>query len=464
MDFYTRHSAADRANLPFFILERHIHGIDLDEGAVSTTSAILVLKALQHASCSFRKSLRLNIRQGDFLFPNATEDKEQMHFGMILGNPPHGAHLDEAQRQIVRDNYETWKSRDSSSLFVEKAIKALEYGGMLGFVVPKSLSYVVSWRPIREYLLKQCRLMEIVDVGKAFKDVRLEQIAIVAQKSKKTCKSTLVTIMDEKVSPSSHGIDSSALTGAGFSIWLKSRRIKSIVEKLWEHSVPLVNIAEIRSGLNMRRIPPPQKGEPYRSYPCLRGKDIMRYNIKLDEVSQIGITDALERRIPTVAALLRPKIVAQDIVAHIYHPRPHIKIIAAIDEGGKLLCANTVTNIMSQDYSLKYLCGIINSGLVSWYAHDFIYNRAARTMHFREGYASRIPIPVISPDSSDRKMTHDRIVDCVKLLTQTNIKQPTDDEVKALERKVEELVCMLYGIDQEDFEFLNRYAGVFSCY
>ena len=54
------------------------------------------------------------------------------------------------------------------------ATKILKSGGINGFIVPKPFVYSSTWGKIRELLLDG--LLEIVDCGKVWKEVKLEQV------------------------------------------------------------------------------------------------------------------------------------------------------------------------------------------------------------------------------------------------------------------------------------------------
>lgn len=447
MKFYKFHDKnSDRA---FFILKRHLYGVDTDSNAVDISSMILTLKASEYASQPPDKYPKLNIEQGNFLVPiNEDEDKK---FTMILGNPPYGARLSKVERAFIKSNYETCRSPDSSSLFVEKAVKSLEADGILGFILPKSLSYVVSWRSIREYLLNNCKIMEIADARKAFKGVLLEQMVIIAQKSIEQSASTDISMLQPENSGTSHSIDGSALSTDRFSIWLSSDRLRNIVDKIWEKSVPLGEIAEIWNGLTIQSTLP-SLGEPgsQHKYPCLRGRDIQRYHIRQD-IRYVRITDVMQNCSLPLDKYYRPKILAQDIVAHIFNPQPHIKITATIDRTGNWLNMNTVTNIASSEYPLEYLCGILNSRFISWYAYDLIYNRSIRTMHFRRGYADHIPICCV---------LNAELIDHVNRIIALHEKKATESEIDEVDKKIGRLIYQIYDISEEDAKFLKHHAGL----
>ena len=236
-----------------------------------------------------------------------------------------------------------------------------------------------------------------------------------------------------------------------------------MVDKIWAKSVPLGHVAEVWNGLSIQSLPI-FANEPDSEHhrPCLRGRDVQRYHVRPD-VQFIRVTDAAERRRLPLEAFCRPKIVVQDIVAHIKTPLPHIKLTATIDASRNWLNVNTVTNITSSEYCLEYLCGLLNSRLMSWYAYDFIYNRAIRTIHFRRGYADQIPIRRIDQSDPADKLMHDKLVGQVnQMLSLHREETPAEARIAELDAEIDGLIPRLYGITDEDVRFLRKHAGFYG--
>lgn len=455
-EFYTSHHPCE-PHWPSLILGKHLYGVDIDSDAVEMTNIILTLKALERTGRPLVDPPKLNIRQDNFLIP-ASPDHEDERFSMILGNPPYGAKLAPAQRKEIKSSYGTHRSSDSSSLFVEKAVKALKDDGILGFIVPKSLSYVVSWQPIRRFLLDECRIIEITDARKAFKGVLLEQMVIIAQKHSKSNTQTKISILRPDHATVSHSIDDRDLTAERFSMWFSNQRIRAIIDKIWEKSVPLGSLAEIWNGLSLQgRFTFSDKPDLEYDLPCLRGKDIQRYHL-LQNMQYIKTKDTAIYNLP-VEIYQKPRIIVQDIIAHIHNPMPHVKLTATIDRSESWLNVNTVTNMASSQYPLEYLCGILNSRLISWYAYDFIYNRSIRTMHFRRGYADHIPVRRIDADVCP---VCDLLIEHVNRIMTLHSKGSEEDEIDEVDRKIDELIYQLYGITHEDVDVLKEHAGLYT--
>ena len=113
-------------------------------------------------------------------------------------------------------------------------------------------------------------------------------------------------------------------------------------------------------------------------------------------------------------------------------------------------------------YSSKYLLGILNSKLVSWYAYRFIFAKAIRTMHFDSPVTSRIPYPKIDFFNKTDKVHHDNLVALVdqilehrKQLTLAKTghdKTVIQRQIDATDRQIDQLVYKLYGLTEEEIK------------
>ena len=194
-------------------------------------------------------------------------------------------------------------------------------------------------------------------------------------------------------------------------------------------------------------------------YKAIGGKQINRYSI-LSSVKGYIHKDIINDK----RAFLKPdSILVQNIVAHIENPKPHIKIIAALSNEiprNEFVIVNTINQLENKSkLSSKFILGIINSKLMSWYVYKFIFGMAIRTMHFDNPVTSRIPLP--NPQSIDTR-THDRMVALVEQMIELNQKlhnsaNLTDHErtitkrqIDATDEQIDRLVYQLYGLTDEE--------------
>jgi type I restriction-modification system DNA methylase subunit len=552
-EFYSQIPVNPHKEIEYSPLE-HLYGIDFDNNAINIAKTILILKAFEAGYGEYSES-SINVKHADFLlseFPflhtkhtpvplsrgeftiNSPLERGSRgvlnsieKFNLIIGNPPHGARLSRRDRKLIRSKFETFRSPDSSSLFIEKSIKLMDNDGILAFVVPKSLSYVISWKDIRRFILDNCKVIEIADVSEAFDRVLLEQMVIFAQRKSKIVGfleygvennqqgkflnppsplfqrgNSILSFQKENdsISPFSkgdkrdlrptqdsfpnftwknqilsdkhyqlritshssrfvnrsrkialHTIDSRSLNSDQFLLWLNDPKMELLLDKIWKKSVPLEAIAEIWNGLNIQKLPIfSDCPDSEHILPCVMGRDINHYKIK--NVRYAKLTDNIAK---SLVMFNKPKIVTQDIVSYVQHPKPHIKIISAIDSEN-CLNVSTVTNITSTEYNLEYLCGILNSRFISWYAYNFIYNRASRTMHFRKGYADQIPICRIKNDNAEDLHLSNELI---KLVNQITLQY--NDDISDIYSRIEGIIHQLYGITDDELIFLEQFMGFY---
>jgi hypothetical protein len=94
-----------------------------------------------------------------------------------------------------------------------------------------------------------------------------------------------------------------------------------------------------------------------------------------------------------------PKIVSQNLVAHVTRPYDTLVILSTVDRSGTaaLDTVNLTTLRSGCPYPLEYLVALLNSSLARWYFTFAVYNRAVRTVHFDAPYLGRFPVAEASP-------------------------------------------------------------------
>jgi hypothetical protein len=146
----------------------------------------------------------------------------------------------------------------------------------------------------------------------------------------------------------------------------------------------------------------------------------------------------------------QPKLVWQDILAHVKNPEPRVVLQAAVDYEGAYI-ADTAIYATSEDYSLEYLCGLMNSSLFSWFTYNLIHNRAIRTMHFTPVYFGRLPTP--PEDDED-------LIEEIETCTEDIMEMEKGEEGELMERydELNEAIYDLYKLSEEERELVNSEA------
>jgi len=133
-------------------VERHIHGADVDPGAVEVTRVLLAVRALA-AGC--RTVPAMNIDERDFL-ESPPEKNQADGFDVVLGNPPfvEGRRLaPEMSRRLKRDFRASRGKVNLAACFVERAMETLSPGGRFGFVLPGAMLRNERYWAVRELML-----------------------------------------------------------------------------------------------------------------------------------------------------------------------------------------------------------------------------------------------------------------------------------------------------------------------
>ena len=322
------------------------------------------------------------------IFIGRNELGQEEGFDAVITNPPYSSRLDNFDRKFAEIAFPTASADKNTAIqFIELCGNLVLPSGRCGLIVPKSLTFSGGWGRSRSYLYKRISLL--VDVSKAFEDVLLEQVIIVYSGSHKQHDMYLASVAVQDTISESLEINKNiwATTGS----WLTGIREQElkVLTRIAKHCSTLGSISDTFRGLPLQGVMK-DLGE----IPVFRGDDISRYRLfvptKFVDRNNIQATEKrLER-------LKQPKIMSQNIVAHVLTPAPHIVIMSYYDEEN-MLNLDTVNNtvITSGQYSPLFVLALLNSRFVSWYTYMFIYNQAIRTMHFDAPYVSRIPLPTI---------------------------------------------------------------------
>src|SRR5262249_1815111 len=100
-------------------------------------------------------------------------------FDLVIGNPPYGANLKPAERDYLGQRFRAGTT-ETAALLMLQSWELTRPGGWNAFIVPKSFTYASTWKKVRDLLLDD--ITELVDVGKVWTDVRLEQVIYLLRK------------------------------------------------------------------------------------------------------------------------------------------------------------------------------------------------------------------------------------------------------------------------------------------
>lgn len=301
---------------------------------------------------------------------------ENPGFDIVIGNPPYGAKLSKEEYL----NGERIRKKSESYFINLSYNKLLKNNGILGFIIPKSFNYTSSYVLMREHVLDN--IETIIDCGKVWKNVKLEEVILIINKSQKYDYYNSGTRIDEtlpidfKINKDNYDEFNILLNGVGPTEINLAKKIKKSNSFLGD-----ISNSAAGSGLQTHSS---AKG----TLKFIGGAGIQREGI-------VNITGKVEKKYVKDSDYIKDdSILVQEVISHVQNPKGHIKITACIPDTKDVLICNTITQItLDENYSIHFIWALLNSKLNNWYCHKFIYSNAIRTMHFNSPVIEKLPLP-----------------------------------------------------------------------
>jgi hypothetical protein len=375
---------------------------------------------------------------------------------VVIGNPPYGAELMKTERDYLEHKFYAGNT-DTSALFMLYAKKLSKSDGKNGFIIPKAFTYASNWQTIRDILLPD--IEKIADCGKVWQEVKLEMSIYINQINNTNDNfdyykrnDTIIEKIGVKKRNLCHEFKLilNGVSDKETDIGLKMKRNNKTLNDYVENNRGGMFQANVSTTGNIK---------------VLGGKQIGRYN------STFTIKGKINKELLVYdlkSFILENSVLVQNIVAHIKKPQPHIAIIATlppipVKQYAILDTVNQLKN--NSELSEKFILGVLNSRLVSWYAYRFIFANAIRTMHFDSTTTEKIPFPHIELSKKADKTKHDALVllvDKMLELKQKEADEPNQQlktmisrQIDSLDRAIDTAVYQLYDLTDEEIKVVE---------
>jgi hypothetical protein len=250
-------------------------------------------------------------------------------FDVVIANPPYGANLTDYEMTYLDNKHDKFKSavKNSAIYFSYKAQELLNTQGIHTYIVPKSICYSKGWNKCAAFVSNG--LMKLIDSGKAFEQVLLEQVMYTRTPSHNT-PTYRNGIYDGEVVQEFTDVDKQIfhnyyvlLTGQTPPEMQLIKRLISNLTSKWDRYV------SIERGLNWQsRATREPKGVPIQ-----RGAQLSPYH--LAPATDYVVLSDFDRS--EYEYQLKPKILNQLAPAHVMNPYPHFYLQAALDMENRLV-------------------------------------------------------------------------------------------------------------------------------
>ena len=434
----------DQETLRLSIVQNHLFGWDIKKIAIETTKTELAkwIMGKKPAYYESYNDLESNLTKtkiklpkdfnnhpnnelilkigGNFEVKNALnlktdkkKNKKQDSYSIIIGNPPYGNILSHDEQNVIKDFYECRKS-EIAELFVELGLNILSknnFGGILSFILPKTITYYQKWSKCRDLLINN-EILEIYDLGFAFPNVNLEQIAIILKKDisnqiiiKKTQNIVVGSFFPQKKFPkTSYKI----LGKIPYHLIIKHKTL--IFIPLTEKELKLVNYI---NG-NCISLPDIIDNSNDKSFSASLKRSV--YFRNEEKAHFIKGSQLFLNKVPDISAFLIKRLYRIQLqkgknFKTYLHPKILFKVLRGsrlacfADYKGDILSTEKVINFFPNKLYQKYIFGLqvlLNSRPASFYLQAILFNQTTETSRVLDPfYAAKIPIPKCNNNELD---------------------------------------------------------------
>jgi len=471
------------------ILLNNIFGVDLDTNAVEVTKLSLLIKCLEgETEASINQQFNLfnervlptlddNIKPGnsiidldfysneiDFGFERKirpfnwessfTNIFNDGGFSIIIANPPYlkltANNCESAILNYYQAKYSSYSGGSSKNLFqlfLEKIVNLSP--SLFSFIIPEALLTTDSNGKLREIISQKYNLNSIVTFDHfVFDAATIGTTIIVGEKGKST--KTSIEKIDSRLNLSKIREIKICSDQNPWEVSLDDSS-NELFLKISRNSILLKEIAEMSKGMVVKdRNLVLTQDKNTNSYPFLLGNCMSRYTYKYDKYAEydklniIGGTRDLNKHLHTPRLLIR---------------RTGNYLCAAYSEKPELI-ESTIYILKSDHINLKFLLGLINSKLLTYYLSKRLITNQQGFPQILMGQLDQLPIIIPKLDIQEEiiKLVDDLIILHKKV---NNIKLLSDKNqilarISYCENRINSLVFEIYDLSNNEIQLIEK--------
>lgn len=362
-------------------------------------------------------------------------------FDIVIGNPPYGAKITPTERDTYKKIYKI-SSSNTAQFFIINSQPLLKPNGVNSFIVPKSLTYVNSWKDVRNFM--QDSLCLLVDCSTAFDGVDLEAVVYLRNKGVKfggyksesfENKDDLIEIQKEF-----------AKLFDIFVMGIKEKELNLGIKIKQNSPLSIFDCGEsARGGMFQNKI---SKNES--DLMVLGGKEIQQYFVKSKPKGYVSKNLNL---LPN-AEIYQNSVLVQRIISPKHNAEATaIRGTIIKNDTQKYRIVDTIWQIVcNADISNSFILGLLHSKLMNWYCFKFVFAKAKLSFQFSNESIARMPIPQINSSNQNLVDEISRLVETILEVKRENSNTDTSN----LEGEIDILVYKLYNLTENEIEIVER--------
>jgi hypothetical protein len=305
-------------------------------------------------------------------------------FDVIIGNPPYGGEINKTQQEYYINKYTTaYYKLDTYALFIEQGINLLKAGGYLGFIVPYTWLTIQQHKKLRELLLS-FQIVQIIDLPvKVFDAADLDTVILILKKEKPKETVEIGEIIDNKIEIVRTIRLDNIKKNPDLTINISnSEEDFEIIQKIQQNSFQLKEQFEVSQGYI-----PYRRSDLVKEYGLEEGNRIVDERLwhsdeKKDEMWKQEIQGRdIERYSHTeshqfikygkhLAGYVEPKFFKSPRILIMEVTRGDENKIKSVFTDKEYYNTPSIINIIQEENNvlkLKFVLGVINSKIISWY-------------------------------------------------------------------------------------------------
>ena len=328
-------------------------------------------------------------------------------FDIVIGNPPYGAELNEADKKYVSEKYHHQDYQiDTYLLFIERGMEFLRSKGIQSLIIPNTWMPSVMLKSIRKFVFGSTKIIGVANVETSVFSAVVDNNILTHSKEHCEDNSFLVAAYTDngfKPKYQQNQYEWYSVEGMPVSIALNPEKRK--IANQISQARTLDSYFKITPGCKPyqrgkgrpKQTADTVKDKPFTSTeqldssfrPLLRGKLIKKFEILWSEDLWIQFGEWLAE----------PRLSAEyDAPQKIVVRQTGDSLIAALDHSQFIVMNNMFTIVpKTNDSPIHFALAAINSSTLNWYYQNFINPEVGEALaEIKKGHLIRLPIPEIS--------------------------------------------------------------------